>query len=287
MEPALVSVLSKNVSQLIMIGDHQQLRPQLNSYNLSASYKFDISLFERLIINQINVTQMNVQRRMSPEICDLLRATIYQNLKDAASVQKYPNVKGSAYNLAWIDHNYPENNEDSSSSKRNSFEAEYIVKLCDYLIRMGNDPSRITILTPYIAQLQDILEFTKKCPLKSVRMTLLDTYQGEENDIILISLVRSRPSTTIGFLTSKNRFSVLLSRAKFGFFIVGNSKHFQSSKGDWKKIIVKMTENKRLHSGFYAKCDQSMCPSCNGQTFVSQPDDFMKINCESQIVIVK
>jgi superfamily I DNA and/or RNA helicase len=57
--------------------------------------------------------------------------------------------------------------------------------------------------------------------LKEVRIMVVDNFQGEENDIILLSLVRSNTEAKIGFLKTENRVCVALSRAKMGFYIIG------------------------------------------------------------------
>lgn len=64
----------------------------------------------------------------------------------------------------------------------------------------------------------------------------MDNYQGEENDIILLSLVRSNESGNVGFLKSENRICVALSRAKYGFYIMGNMDNFYNSGNLWKQI---------------------------------------------------
>ena len=57
--------------------------------------------------------------------------------------------------------------------------------------------------------------------LRGVKITVVDNFQGEENDIILLSLVRSNREARIGFLKIENRVCVALSRAKMGFYIIG------------------------------------------------------------------
>jgi superfamily I DNA and/or RNA helicase len=54
------------------------------------------------------------------------------------------------------------------------------------------------------------------------RITAVDNFQGEENDIILLSLVRSNPQNRIGYLSEANRICVALSRAKKGLYVIGN-----------------------------------------------------------------
>jgi superfamily I DNA and/or RNA helicase len=67
-------------------------------------------------------------------------------------------------------------------------------------------------------------------------VTVVDNYQGEENDIILLSLVRSNPEGRIGFLATENRVCVALSRAKEGLFIVGNMDILAAENRTWQKI---------------------------------------------------
>ena len=75
---------------------------------------------------------------------------------------------------------------------------------------------------------------------EGVRVTAVDNFQGEENDIILLSLVRS---DRIGFLKIANRVCVALSRARKGFYIIGNATLLEEQDPDlWKKIIADMRE---------------------------------------------
>lgn len=68
----------------------------------------DISLFERMINNEVHCTQLNVQHRMRPEIANLIRPHIYKELQDHESVLNYPKVIGLQKNLFFINHNHPE-----------------------------------------------------------------------------------------------------------------------------------------------------------------------------------
>jgi superfamily I DNA and/or RNA helicase len=60
--------------------------------------------------------------------------------------------------------------------------------------------------------------------LVAVRVTSVDNYQGEENDVIILSLVRNNRGGNVGFLSTDNRVCVALSRARNGLFIFGNFK---------------------------------------------------------------
>lgn len=78
--------------------------------------------------------------------------------------------------------------------------------------------------------------------LQIVHVTVVDNFQGEENKIILLSLVRSNSEGRIGFLATENRVCVALSRARDGFFIVGNMDILAATNPTWiavKKALEK------------------------------------------------
>ena len=92
-------------------------------------------------------------------------------------------------------------------------------------------------------------------PIRSVRVTTVDNYQGEENDIIILSLVRNNHQDQIGFLKASNRVCVALSRAKQGLYIFGNAeclrnatdKQYKAKGGEverqehiWIKVIKRL-----------------------------------------------
>ena len=73
-------------------------------------------------------------------------------------------------------------------------EAEYIRELCRYLLLQGYSPHQITVLTTYTGQLLELRKLMPRTVFEGVRVTAVDNFQGEENDIILLSLVRSNKS---------------------------------------------------------------------------------------------
>ena len=222
LEPHIVSLLTKNTKHLIMIGDHQQLRPKPYDYGLAKKFNFDVSLFERLINNKIPYATLKYQRRMKSMFADFVRLIYHDNYIDYEDVDNKEIIKGIEKDMFIITHNRPEEEDINLSSKKNKFEAEYLVKLCKYFILQGYDISKITILTFYVGQVLLIRSFCKKEGIDGIRVSSVDNYQGEENDIILLSLVRSNSNNKIGFLKNFNRVCVSFSRAKLGFFIIGN-----------------------------------------------------------------
>ena len=73
LESHILSLLTKNTEQLILIGDHKQLRPKPYNYELEIKYNFGISMFERLINNKIPFYSLKYQRRMKPIFADFVR----------------------------------------------------------------------------------------------------------------------------------------------------------------------------------------------------------------------
>jgi len=72
---------------------------------------------------------------------------------------------------------------------------------------------------------------------QNVKCVVVDKYQGEENDIILLSLVRSNEEAKIGFLKTENRVCVALSRARLGLYIIGNMNNLTASSPNlWGSI---------------------------------------------------
>lgn len=81
---------------------------------------------------------------------------------------------------------------------------------------------------------------------RDLKITPVDNYQGEENRIILLSLVRSNKEGKIGFLSAENRVCVALSRARDGLYIVGNMDNLTASSSIWPKIKEQLEENNAL-----------------------------------------
>ena len=223
LEPHILSLLTKKTKRLIMLGDHKQLRPKPYSYEIGKKYNFDISMFERLINNGIKYVTLKYQRRMKPLFSNFVRL-IYGKENYIDKVEQRENMKGFNSDFFIITHNNYEEEKEGLKSKYNDYEANYIVKLCEYIIKQGYKGNQITILTFYVGQVMAIMSYIKKSFLKdkNIKVSSVDNYQGEENDIILLSLVRSNKEKIIGFLKNFNRVCVAFSRAKIGFYIIGN-----------------------------------------------------------------
>lgn len=217
LESHVVVSLTSGCQQLILIGDHKQLRPTTSVYRLAKDYKLEISLFERMVKNNIHCQTLEVQHRMRPEIAKLIVPLIYPKLDNHDSVLNYPPVLGVTSNIFFITHDKFEEYQDDSTSRKNIHEAKFLISFARHLLLQGYEPEDITILTTYAEQMFYLWKERKNVPsLKDVKITVVDNFQGEENKIILLSLVRSNEEGNIGFLKTDNRVCVALSRAKEG-----------------------------------------------------------------------
>lgn len=144
---------------------------------------------------------LKCQHRMRPEISVFARLFYHENIEDHDSVMAYPNVIGLNSNVYFIDHTNPESDMSELKSKRNKFEATYLSKFCEFLLKQDYAPSQITVITMYLGQLIEIRNELRKVGLagnKMIRVCTVDNFQGEENEIVLLSLVRSNSEKNIG-----------------------------------------------------------------------------------------
>ena len=237
MEAHVIATLLPSTEHCILIGDHKQLRPNPAVYDLAERYGLDMSLFERMVENNVECVSLNVQHRMRPQISFQLRH-IYPQLKNHSSVMDYDDIKGVAKNLFFINHNEREEVDYKlNSSKSNIHEAKFMKALCLYFLQQGYKANQITVLTGYSGQLMKLKSVMPNHIFEGVKVTSVDNFQGEENDIILLSLVRSNEKSSIGFLKIENRICVALSRAKKGLFVIGNFDLLAQECSIWEKII--------------------------------------------------
>ena len=273
LEGQITSVLHRHVQHLIMIGDEKQLRPKVDAYYLEAHCNLGISLFERLVMNNLGRSSLTIQQRMRPEVRKLVDM-FYNRLKDHPKVKEYGDIEGVGMNVCFIAHNKLESQSEDVQSKSNEHEACFLSKFTKYLINVHQfNPTHITILTPYRGQQilikRKLMSLLDETSYKKVRVSTIDDYQGEENEIILLSLVRSNNDNQIGFVSIQNRIIVSLSRAKRGLYVIGNESLLRNSN-DWQTVLSRMDEKKQV-------CDHLplCCPRhSEKKEKIVNPDDF-------------
>ncbi|KAM6298780.1 LOW QUALITY PROTEIN: NFX1-type zinc finger-containing protein 1 [Aegotheles albertisi] len=271
LEAHTITTLSKACQHLILIGDHQQLHPSANVYDLAKNFNLEVSLFERLVSVDFPFVHLKYQHCMRPEIAQLLSPHDNQELEDYPSVVKYENIKGVLANLLFVEHDFPEQEIQEGKSHHNPHEAQFVVELCKYFLCQDYLPSQITILTTYTGQLFCLRKLMPAETFAGVRVHVVDKYQGEENDIILLSLVRSNKEGRTGFLQIPNWICVALSRAKKGLYCIGNMRML-GKVPLWSKIIHTL---ERRHIG----CSFALCCQNHPETktLVSTAADFSEV----------
>ena len=269
LEPSLLAALTPSIEHLILIGDHRQLRPQLDTYELCKKYKFDVSMMERLIESRFPYESLAKQNRMRPEFSALLH-DIYPSLEDNLPlVSTNAPLKCIAKSMFFWSHEDPEKRDRTYSNLK---EAERVIALVRYLLCNGVSPSDITVLAAYLGQtklLRNMMRREKEKMPKFfqkndeqkfeqggfVQVQTIDTYQGDENKYIIISLVRSNEENKIGFLKSMNRRCVAQSRAKCGMYFLGNPKTLCGAENScWLELISSMTKEDCVSNKFPLQC---------------------------------
>jgi len=239
LEAHILSSLTSSVKHVIMIGDHKQLRPKVETHALTISaqqgHNLNLSLFERLIVEGLGHKTLQLQHRMRPEIAAIARHMTYPELRNHPAVETRGALRGLAANVVFVNHTHHEEevNEDDevscmSFSKVNKYEAQMTVQIVQFLLLQGYSPDQIVVLVPYLGQLkilsdllqshdmaagigdrdeEDLLSLKIDQPwqrmsssAQGIRVSTIDNYQGEEADIVVASLVRSNPKGHIGFL---------------------------------------------------------------------------------------
>lgn len=294
LESHIITTLNQDCQHLILIGDHKQLRPNPTVYELAKKYNLDISLFERLVRNEVPCVTLEEQHRMRPEISKLMKhKDLYPNLRDHSSVQTYGNVLGIDGNICFIDHKQDEELIGDSTSYTNTHEARYLASLCKYLLKQGYTPDQITVLSPYMGQVFKLRKEMPKDEFEGVRITAVDNFQGEENEIILLSLVRSRTEEAlegkknpIGFLATENRVCVALSRAKQGLFVTGNFSLFAKYSEMWKRMVDCLSRTNCVKSSLTLRCQNhsnSVIEAKTADDFKAAPDGGCKLTCDKRL----
>jgi helicase required for RNAi-mediated heterochromatin assembly 1 len=154
LEGTVIAGMIDSLQQLILVGDHQQLQASCNVKSLEgAPYHMNVSMFERLVNNAIGYVMLNKQRRMIPDIRELLcieSNPFYRNLHDHESVLD-PNIRApvpgmGGLNTFFFHHDWMEG-RNADSSSYNQDEAQMIVGHFNHLVLNGVEAEKITILT--------------------------------------------------------------------------------------------------------------------------------------------
>ncbi|KFM82461.1 Intron-binding protein aquarius, partial [Stegodyphus mimosarum] len=221
----------------IMIGDHHQLPPVIKNMAFQKYSNMEQSLFTRFVRLGVPTIDLDAQGRSRPSICELYRWR-YKNLGNLPHVLNLPEYKMANAGF-WFDYqlinvedfNGVGESEPNPYFYQNLAEAEYVVGVFMYMRILGYPAEKISILTTYNGQkhlIRDVVN--KRCAENPVfgrphKVTTVDKYQGQQNDYILLSLVRTK---AVGHLRDVRRLVVAMSRARLGLYIFARVSLFQN-----------------------------------------------------------
>ena len=230
----------RRVSRVILAGDHCQLPPTIKSF-AAMNAGLGKTLMERIVENKPEtVTLLKMQYRMNEEIMRFSSDWFYGNKVESAPEVKYRSILDLDIPMTWIDtseFNYPLFREEfvgESFGRINRAEAELtLLALETYFKKIGkerilDERLDVGVISPYRAQVQYLRRLFKKReffkPYRSlISVNTVDGFQGQERDIILISLVRANDEGQIGFLRDLRRMNVAITRARMKLIILGDA----------------------------------------------------------------
>ncbi|KAL2333166.1 hypothetical protein Fmac_014379 [Flemingia macrophylla] len=249
------------VHHVILIGDERQL-PAVVKSQASEEAGYGRSLFERLVSLGYKKHLLNVQYRMQPSISFFPNNEFYEGqLSDA------PFVREVSYNRRFLEGKMyasysfiniakgKEHKPDRGYGWKNMAEAAAVSKIIERLenefLSTGKKVS-IGVISPYNAQVYEIQERIKQLnlvsdPNFSVSVRSVDGFQGGEEDIIIISTVRSNGNANISFIFNRQRANVALTRARHCLWILGNENALSSSDSIWKNLVLDAKERECFH----------------------------------------
>jgi superfamily I DNA and/or RNA helicase len=228
-EPLALAAFIK-ARTVVMAGDHRQLPPTVLSRE-AALAGLTTSLFERLLAAHGDAWRLMLreQYRMSEALMAYPSRTMYEG-----ALRAHPSVAGRRLPVAsdtppllFVDtagRGFDEEVPPGTDSTRNPGEAGLVIDRARALIAAGLPADELAVIAPYSAQAAELRERAACLPeLAGVEIDTVDAFQGREKEAVLVSLTRSNPEGTVGFLADLRRMNVAITRAKSHLFVVGDS----------------------------------------------------------------
>lgn len=218
--------------KVIFAGDSLQLPPTIYSKK-AAEDGLAHTLFDRLKKNLKNEFQslLRIQYRMHNDIMRFSSDKFYEGklladetvkshlAKDLPNVEKteltsrpvlFIDTAGTGYSEVW---------NELLESRENEGEANLTMRVYEKLRKMGITPDDIAIITPYVAQVKKI----RAMALERMEIGSVDSFQGREKEVVILSLVRSNETGEVGFLSDTRRMNVAMTRARRLLVVIGDS----------------------------------------------------------------
>ncbi|VFQ92350.1 unnamed protein product [Cuscuta campestris] len=258
---SIIPLQLQGLKHAILVGDECQL-PAIVHSKVSSEAGFGRSLFERLSSLGHSKLVLNMQYRMHPAISHFPNLSFYnQQVMDA------PNVQNKTYERQYLQGrmfgpysfisvpNGKEELDGFGHSRRNMVEVALVLKIVQNLYRYWRNTRNelsIGVISPYAAQVVAIKEKIGKRYDNlngfAIKVKSIDSFQGGEEDIIILSTVRSNRDGTIGFMSNLQRTNVALTRARHCLWILGNEMTLENSHSEWEGLVLNAKQRQCLFS---------------------------------------
>ena len=227
----------RKADRVVLAGDHFQLPPTVKSPQ-ALREGLGNTLMQAIANNQPDaVSLLKLQYRMNDEIMRFPSEWFYGGMLQSAPEVKYRSILDFDTPITWVNTEEMDCNEEfigESYGRINKPEAELTIsQLKEYITKIGRERflgERIDVgvISPYKAQVQYLRQLIKKDAFfkpyrQLITVNTVDGFQGQERDIILISLVRANEKGEIGFLGDLRRMNVAITRARMKLIILGNA----------------------------------------------------------------
>ena len=223
--------------RVILAGDHCQLPPTINCIE-AARGGLGRTLLEKVVLHKPEtVSLLKIQYRMHEDIMRFPSRWFYHDELEAAPEVKYRGILDFDTPASWIDTSELDLQEKAvaeGTGRLNTGEAELLVReLKNYMERIGirrilEEHIDFGVISPYRAQVHYLRHLLKKEPFfrpcrRLITVHTVDGFQGQERDVIMISLVRANEKGQIGFLRDLRRMNVAITRARMKLLIWGEA----------------------------------------------------------------
>ena len=223
--------------RVILAGDHCQLPPTIKCIE-AARGGLGRTLLEKVVLHKPEtVSLLKIQYRMHEDIMRFPSRWFYHDELEAAPEVKYRGILDFDTPVSWIDTSELDLQEKAvaeGTGRLNTGEAELLVReLKNYMERIGirrilEEHIDFGVISPYRAQVHYLRHLLKKAPFfrpcrRLITVHTVDGFQGQERDVIMISLVRANEKGQIGFLRDLRRMNVAITRARMKLLILGEA----------------------------------------------------------------
>ena len=244
-EPGLLCALAAvKAEQAVFVGDTRQLPPTVASESSEVRDNLGVSPMARLELKGVEQRTLNTQYRMAPALLEYPSRYFYDGRVTCAN--EIMNDRPPPLGFSWPRSDAPlafiqvgSNLEVTHEfgGKSNPVEAALIADAVLGLVQAGDvEPREVAVISPYSKQVQRLRFEIAARNIRDVRVGTVDSFQGQETDVVLFSAVRSNNDNEMGFLRDPRRLCVAITRARRGLVILGDQKVLRTSR-HWAALI--------------------------------------------------